>query len=118
MYSQISQCPKCGAPIYATNPWHGTCPPPPIYSCSCRFGADQATSTESDTLLKTVKSYVETKEAMLRCSLHRGKSICNLCQEFTTCSLYSNYLTSYFELLEDVRCLSSSSAQNVGQSEG
>jgi len=34
-YTQVGACPHCGAPIYVPQVWHGTMPPPPVYSCEC-----------------------------------------------------------------------------------
>lgn len=35
-YTQISQCPQCGAPIYAPSSWMSILPPPNTYSCDCK----------------------------------------------------------------------------------
>lgn len=35
MYTIISNCPKCGAPIYTYTVWHAVIPPPNFYSCAC-----------------------------------------------------------------------------------
>lgn len=35
MWTIVSHCPKCGAPIYVPMIWHGVIPPPPEYSCTC-----------------------------------------------------------------------------------
>jgi len=35
MYIQVSQCPRCGAPIYVPAVWAGTIPPSSIYTCAC-----------------------------------------------------------------------------------
>ena len=32
----VSKCPRCGAPIYAPNYWHGDEAPPISHSCECR----------------------------------------------------------------------------------
>lgn len=33
----VGHCPVCGAPIYSPTVWHGINPPPPTYTCYCRF---------------------------------------------------------------------------------
>jgi len=35
MYTQISSCPKCGAPLYTPTHWNSIIPPPIHYSCNC-----------------------------------------------------------------------------------
>jgi hypothetical protein len=54
MYTPVSYCPICGAPIYVQNPWHGTTPPPTLYSCECRLAGFTITTTDG-TLDKKVK---------------------------------------------------------------
>ncbi len=35
MYTQVGQCPKCGAPVYAPSVWGGVLPPPSHRTCGC-----------------------------------------------------------------------------------
>jgi len=35
MRTIVSNCPKCGAPIYVPTIWHGIIPPPNEYTCGC-----------------------------------------------------------------------------------
>jgi hypothetical protein len=38
MYSVVSYCPHCGAPIYTySGAWGATTPPPVTYTCDCRL---------------------------------------------------------------------------------
>ena len=34
-YTIISNCPRCGAPIYVESPYWSIMPPAPIRSCAC-----------------------------------------------------------------------------------
>jgi hypothetical protein len=52
MYSKISSCPKCGAPIYSTSPWFGVTPPPTQHSCNCFYSNYQQYTTDN-----TVKNH-------------------------------------------------------------
>ena len=45
-YTQVGHCPKCGAPIYSPMEWHGTVPPPAMYTCVC-FQVRIVTNTDS-----------------------------------------------------------------------
>ena len=54
MYTQVSICPKCGAPIYVKTMWGGTTPPPAIYSCNC-LGHSANTSCYSTYIKMTGK---------------------------------------------------------------
>lgn len=45
MFTQVSQCPKCGAPIYVESPYMSILPPPSIHSCGCFPKAKTVTST-------------------------------------------------------------------------
>ncbi len=47
MYTIVGSCPKCGAPIYTYTVWHGTIPPPPIYTCNCVPHPQTYTSTNT-----------------------------------------------------------------------
>ena len=35
MGTQVGQCPRCGAPLYAESPWWGVTLPPVIRTCGC-----------------------------------------------------------------------------------
>jgi len=51
MHTQVSTCPKCGAPIYVPTIWHGVTPPCPIYSCSCNGSQNIVCTDNTSTLI-------------------------------------------------------------------
>jgi hypothetical protein len=52
MYSIVSNCPKCGAPIYVVSPWWGLTPPPTTYSCECFLQVNVSTSDSTTIKIK------------------------------------------------------------------
>lgn len=55
MYTTISSCRRCGAPIYTYSTWMSIAPPPTYYSCNC---FPQAITTTSNTIpIGFVKSH-------------------------------------------------------------
>jgi len=76
-YSKVSDCPRCGAPIYVPAPWPSIIPPPPHYSCECYGSPGMGTATRvgnvptvwnnnSDNLrFKVVKKDEEALEELL-----------------------------------------------------
>ena len=51
-YTQVGECKRCGAPIYAESPWFGVVPPRSMHSCDCFAKVEIRTTTTSHINIK------------------------------------------------------------------
>lgn len=52
MFTTISNCPICGAPLFVPVVWHSVTPPPITRSCACVPGPTVRTSSSIEELMK------------------------------------------------------------------